>query len=154
VACVVLAATCSATAAGATKPMTACDRTNDLQSLQVPASELSSNMVGHIVTTAAEGKGESPHSLPAQAESAAPMLYLAPRVKAILKDVFSAVAIETPPSDSSDHAPHFTIDSAPKNESPLSPVANDADQPDSPELNDQDLDTVPNFQRQMFRTDI
>ena len=86
-----------------------------------------------------------------------PTVDLELRVADILQDVFSANAIETPPSDSSDQPP--PIESSSMSNSPLSPVAGDASQADSPEHANPDagLDDVhsaPGIQRKMFRTDI
>ena len=45
----VLSVICCATALAATSPITACDRTADLRSLEVPINELSAIVVGHVV---------------------------------------------------------------------------------------------------------
>ena len=148
------------TALGATASTAACDRTADLlRSLDVPVSDLSANVVGHIAVEPGNANDESLHAGPAQAESTAPILNLAPRVALILQNVFSAVAIETPPSDSRDSSQTFPTESLSQDESPLSPVAGDASQSDSSELIDPasagaEVEAIPHFQRQMFRTDI
>ena len=150
------------TALGATDSTTACDRTADLRSLDVPVSDLSASVVGHIAVEPGDANDESLNARPAQAESTAPILYLAPRVAVILQNVFSAVAIETPPLNSPDPAQSFATESLsqdaspPSPPSPLSPVAGDASQSDSSELIDPaaEVEAVPRFQRQMFRTDI
>lgn len=146
-------------ALGATASTAACDRTADLRSLDVPVSDLSANIVGHIAVEPGNANDESLNADPAQAESTAPILYLAPRVAVILQNVFSAVAIETPPLDSRDSTQSFATESLPQDESPLSPVAGDASQSDSSELIDPasagaEVEAIPHFQRQMFRTDI
>jgi hypothetical protein len=152
------------TALGATDSTTAtaCDRTADLRSLEVPVSDLSASVVGHTAVEPGDANDESLNARPAQAESTAPILYLAPRVAVILQNVFSAVAIETPPTpplNSPDPAQSFATESLSQDESPpspLSPVAGDASQSDSSELIDPaaEVGAVPRFQRQMFRTDI
>ena len=147
------------TALGATVSTAACDRTADLRSLDVPASDLSANVVGHIAVEPGNANDESLDARPAQAESTAPILFLAPRVAIILRNVFSAVAIETRPLDSRDPTKSFATESLSQDESPLSPVAGDASQTDSSELIDPalagaELEATPHFQRQMFRTDI
>ena len=147
------------TALGATGSMAACDRTADLRSLDVPASDLSANVVGHIAVEPGNANDESPNARPPQAESTAPILYLAPRVAVILQNVFSAVAIETPPLDSRDSTQSLATESVSQDESPLSPVAGDASQTDSSELINPasagaEVEDTPHFQRQMFRTDI
>ena len=116
-------------------------------------------VVSHIVGEPDNDNDESLNATPAQPECEGPMLYLAPRAAVILHHVFSAVAIESPPSDFPDRAQSFAIQSLPQNESTLSPVAGDASQTDSSELTDpasgnEDVETVPNFRRKMFRTDI
>ncbi len=148
------------TALGATASTAACDRTADLlRSLDVPVSDLSANVVGHIAVEPGNANDESLNAGPAQAESTAPILNLAPRVALILQNVFSAVAIETPPLDSRDSTQSFATESLSQDESPLSPVAGDASQSDSSELIDPasagaEVDAIPHFQQQMFRTDI
>ena len=154
----VLGATCCATALAATSPITACDRTADLDSLEVPVSELSASVVGHIVVVPGEDD-EVLDVLPTQGDSAEPILNLAPRVAEILQDVFSAVAIETAPTDADQSIPSYSLEPAPKDESPLSPVAGDAGQSEPSELADPDsvidgANAVPGVQRRMFRTDI
>jgi hypothetical protein len=158
-AAVVASLICSATASAATSPTTACDRTTDLESLEVPVSELSANVVGHIMVESDEEDVESLAGLPTEEETALPILYLATRVAVILQDVFSAVAIETPPLDRHDPAQSFPIESVPANKSPLSPVAGDAGQLESSEAVDpdaaiEDVEDVPSIHRQMYRTDI
>ena len=148
-----------ATALGATAATTACDLTADLRSLEVPVSDLSANVGGHIAVEPGDDNDESLNTLPAQAGSAAPILYLAPRVAVILQNVFSAIAIETPPLESPDPAQSLATQSLSQHESPLSPVAGDASQSDSSELIDPasagaEVDAIPHFQQQMFRTDI
>ncbi len=150
---------CCATALAATSPITACDRTADLQSLDVPVSDLSVTVVGHVSVEPGDQDDAAIDVFAVQGRSEALTLDLAPRVAVILQDVFSAVAIETPSLDSSDLTQVFAIESSPKKESPLSPVAGDAAQTDSSELTDfasgiEDVDTAPSIQRQMFRTDI
>ncbi len=153
----VLSIICCAAALGATSPMTASDRTADLQSLEVPVSELTALAVGHVVADPDNQDATSIDVLPAQGQSEGLTLDLAPRVANILQDVFSAVVIETPSSDSADQP--LPVPISPKSELSLSPVAGDASQTDSPELADPDsgienMDTAPSIQREMFRTDI
>jgi hypothetical protein len=148
---------CCATALAATSPITDCDRTADLQSLQVPVNELSTMVVGHVIANPEKQDDTTLDLLPSQEKSDAPVLDLTPRVVVILEDVFSAVAIETASSESSERP--LLIQSSVKGELPLSPVAGHASQPESLDLADQaaeieDVDTVLSIQRQMFRTDI
>ncbi len=153
----VLSVICCATALAATSPITACDRTADLQSLKVPVNELSIISVGHVVSDPDNQDDATLDMLPTQDKTDAPVLDLTPRVVVILEDVFSAVAIETASSETSEKP--LLIESSVKGELPLSPVAGDASQSESLDLADpaaeiEDVDTVLSIQRQMFRTDI
>lgn len=137
--------------------MAACDQTADLQSLEIPVNRLSAVVVGHVIADLGERDDASIDALSANSNSAAPIIDLELRVTDILQDVFSAVAIETPSSGSSDRP--LPIKSLPKDDSPLSPVAGDVSQADSAELADPDAGSddghsAPSIQRQMFRTDI
>jgi len=148
---------CCATALAATSPITDCDRTADLQSLQVPVNELSTMVVGRVIANPEKQDDTTLDLLPSQEKPDAPVLDLTPRVVVILEDIFSAVAIETASSESSERP--LLIQSSVKGELPLSPVAGDASQPESLDLADQaaeieDVDTVLSIQRQMLRTDI
>ena len=153
----VLSVICCATALAATSPITDCDRTADLQSLQVPVNELSTMLVGHVIAGPEKQDDANLDVLPTQERPDAPVLDLTPRVVVILEDVFSAVAIETASSESSEKP--LLIESSVKGELPLSPVAGDASQPKSLDLAEQaseieDVDTALSIRRQMFRTDI
>ena len=152
-----LSVICCATALAATSPITACDRASELQSLEVPVSDLSASLVGHVITDPEYQDAATIDVVPTESLSELPILDLAPRVAIILQDVFSAVAIETSDSEASEQP--MTIEALPKIKVPLSPVAGDASQADSPELADpasgvEDVDTAPSIQRQMYRTDI
>ncbi len=152
-----LSTSCCASALAATSPITACDRTANLQSLEVPVSDLSATVTGHVVVDPDDQDDATIDALPAQVRSEVPILKLAPRVALILQDVFSTIAIETPPVNSSKQP--LAVDASPKGKSPLSPVAGDASQSDLPERTDpasglEYVDTVPRIQRQMYRTDI
>ncbi|MEE8527902.1 MAG: hypothetical protein V3S70_04930, partial [Gammaproteobacteria bacterium] len=107
----VLGSTWCSTALAATGSTAACDRTADLRSLEVPVSDLSASIVGHIAVEPGNANDESLDARPAPAESTAPILFLAPRVAVILRNVFSAVAIETPPLDSRDPTQSFSTES-------------------------------------------
>ena len=116
-------------------------------------------VVGHIVFEPGNGNDESLNAILAQAECERPMLYLAPRAAGILQHVFSAVAIESPPSEFPDRAKSFAIQSLPQAASTPSTVAGDASQIGWSELTDpasgsEDVETVQDFQWKMFRTDI
>ena len=153
----VLSVICCATALAATSPLAACDQTADLQSLEIPVNKLSAMVVGLAVVDINEQNDASVVTLPANADPEAPIVDLELRVADILQDVFSAVAIETPPSDSSGQP--LPIKSSSKSNSPLSPVAGDASQADStehanPDTGLDDVHSTPGIQRKMFRTDI
>lgn len=153
----VLSVICCATALAATSPITACDRTADLQSLEVPVNELSAIVVGHVVADPDKQDDAALDVLSTQGKSDAPVLDLTPRVVVILQHVFSAVAIETASSEYSEKP--LLIESSVKGELPLSPVAGDTSQSEALDLIDpaadiEDVDTALSIQRQMFRTDI
>jgi hypothetical protein len=143
----------------ATSPITACDRTADLESMNVAVNELSLELVDHISAKSDREIGKALDMLPPQEHPTPPTLDLAPRAANILEDIFSAVAIETPPLDPHDPASTFEIDSVSDHELPLSPVAGDVGQSESEESSDsesggEDITTELNVQRQMLRTDI
>ncbi len=117
------------------------------------------SVVGHIVVEPDNDNDGSLNAIPAQAECEMPKLYLAPRAAVILQHVFSAVAIESPPSEFPDRAKSFAIESLPRAASTLSTVAGDASQIGWSGLTDpasgsEDVETVQDFQWKMFRTDI
>ena len=94
-------------------------------------------VVAHITVESGHDNVESLNANPAQAECKKPMLYLASHAAVILQHVFSAIAIDSPPS----------------------PVAGGASQSDSSELaepapGNENVQTVQIIQRTMFRTDI
>ncbi len=116
-------------------------------------------VVGHIVVEPDGDNDESLNAILAPAECERPMFYLAPRAAVILQHVFSAVVIETTPSVTPDRPQSFAMQSLSQDESTRSPVADRTFQTDSSELTDpatgsKNAETVPNFQRKMFRTDI
>ena len=152
-----LSVICCATALAATSPITACDQTADLQSLEVPVNDLAAIFVGHAIADAEDPDEATLVVLPARGKTAAPIINLTPRVVVILEDVFSAVAIETPSSGTAEKP--LLIESSAKGELPLSPVAGDAPKAESmeladPSLENEDVDSAHSIQRQMFRTDI
>ncbi|MFQ6004602.1 MAG: hypothetical protein ACE5OQ_03785 [Woeseia sp.] len=147
-------------AVGATGPMTACDRRADLQSLEVPVSDLSASVIGHFTPDEPDGEeAESLGARPVQRNSSAPLLYLTPRVAAILENVFSVVAIDSSLSESDRLDPPADSRAVPGDETALSPVVAEPSQSDSSldasmESVADDVERVPAVQRQMFRTDI
>lgn len=143
-------------AVGATGSLTACDGTADLRSLEVSVSDLSASVVGHFTPDEPdEEQAESLSARPAQTTSSAPLLYLTPRVAAILDNVFSAVAIESSQSESDQPEPPSDVQPVLGDETALSPVAGDASKAESSaDSVAEDVETVPSVQRQMFRTDI
>ena len=154
----VLGTSCCATALAAKTPTTACDRTADLHSLEVPVSEWSTRVVGHIAVDPNQ-EDEPFESLPAQSDSVEPILDLMPRVADILDDVFSAVAIEARPGNSEEKTTSIDIGPTIHDDLPISPVVGDAGPSEVIESADGDsvidgAEAVPNIQRQMFRKDI
>jgi hypothetical protein len=143
-------------ALAATSPMAACDKAPELQSLDVYLSDLSTTVVGHSIEETDTRTDEPAGPLPAPS---APVLDLGPRLAIILEDVFSAVAIETPPLQDDDRQPSSLIEAVPQDKSPLSPVAGDSGQSEGTERTEtnaapEKAATVPIFQRRMRRTDI
>lgn len=154
---VVLSVICCATALAATSPIIACDRMADLQNLEIPVYDLSAVVVGHAVADPDDQDDSGLEAGPAEGRSEVPILDLAPRVAVILQDIFSAVAVESPPLESPEGP--LMISSAAKRELPLTPVAGDASEaeplePASPMTEVGNADAAPSIQRQMFRTDI
>lgn len=93
-------------------------------------------------------------SRPQAVDSAAPLLYLAPRVVSILEDVFRDGQPEKSVSASADAADGG--DPGPENAA-TSPVAGHLDSSDTPEAEAsryEDAAILPRFQRRMYRTDI
>ena len=142
----------SASALSATTTTVECDNLiRDLRSLESPSEPLSASKVDHVPLEAIAADIELLDAQTAASETAAPFLFLTPRVASVLRDIFD-ISQEI-----------WDID---KNSKPASsPVAETGDAeliPDISELLDQtdpagstdNAIDLPLFQQRMFRTDI
>ena len=137
----VLSAGWSTTALGASSSLVPCDQVaRDLTSLDVAVETLSVDLVDHVTTEPRPGSFESTEANSDTTDTMAPLLYLAPRVATILRDVFEGAA-ENEPLDSNE-------------DRQTSPVAESIDETSSVDAEDENEIDLPRFQRQMFRTDI
>lgn len=149
-----------ATAAfGAPSPLPDCHPRIDLQSLLLPMGDLSAGVVGHNTAASELKKNDEVSALPMRDDTTVLMLYLAPRMAIILREVFSAVAIETPAPGSPPRYQRFGAGPLPVENLPPSPIASEAAQSDTPQLTDpvpavEDAESAERIHRQMFRTDI
>lgn len=138
-----------ATSFAASDTSSDCDRLGrDLQSLAVETDSLATEIVDLAVGSdpaAIAGKFDAP---PADTGSQAPMLYLAPRLDSIVRDVFDAVAID---GDSAQPAPQKPTSDL-EAEVAHPPLADSATEPHDDGAEQQQV--PPRFQRQMYRTDI
>lgn len=147
----------SIAASGATNLVAHCDDFGDtLPSLDTPASELSISLVDLANNDADLGLAEPLHAAGVVADSTVPYLYLTSRVAAMLREVFDDDA-------RGGNATHWQKleqeNGSAKQGVAAPPVAEgNADRLSLPTLEETDLsdpsDTMPRFQRQMYRTDI
>lgn len=134
----------SIAASGATNLAVSCqDFSDSLQSLDAPAPALSISLVDLQNSDAGLGLTEPLDAAGADSDATIPYLYLTSRVAAMLREVFADDA----------------RDGDAKQGIPVPPVAEGkTDRSSSPTLVESDLadpsDTMPRFQRQMYRTDI
>ncbi len=139
----------SGSALSATTTAVSCDDlTRDLRSLEIPAGALSVATVDHVTIEPAPSDIELLDAESTPAETAAPFLFLTPRVASFLKDIFE-VSGEVEDQD--------TV-----GETSSSPVAESERIPDLSELLAEPVPAgareneinLPLFQQRMFRTDI
>ena len=132
-----------ATALGASSSLVPCDEAGtDLKSLEVAVSELTVNVVDHMTTRGDAATGEVLDPAAGASDSAAPVLFLTPRVATILRGVFdtdSDAATADDESNADAPAPSAQSEATDK----LAPVT----------LIDRAAE-IPRFQRQMYRKDI
>ena len=132
-----------ATALGASSSLVPCDEAGtDLQSLEVAVSDLTVNVVDHMMTSGDAAIGEVLDPSAGVRDSATPVLFLTPRITTILRGVFdtdSNAATSDEASDADAPAPSAQSEATEK----LAPVT----------LIDQAAE-IPRFQRQMYRKDI
>jgi hypothetical protein len=134
--------------AAATTSVECDDMARDLKSLQIPVEALSVATVDHVSIEPISSDIEFLDAESASNETAAPFLFLTPRVASVLRDIFE-VSRELPDKEAT-------------TETPSSPVAESERIPDISELLDQTDPasaadgeiTLPRFQQRMFRTDI
>jgi hypothetical protein len=133
-----LSAGWSSIALGATSSFVPCDQVErDLTSLEVTVAALSVNLVDHVTTEL------DPASFAEEADSTdsmAPLLFLAPRVAIIIRDVFAPATANTPLHSNENIQ--------------TSPLADSAEETRSTDAVEETEIDLPRFQRQMFRTDI
>lgn len=147
----------SVAAAGATNLIVNCQNFADtLQSLDAPASELSISLVDLPNSHADLGLAEPLDAAAAVANATVPYLYLTSRVAAMMREVFDDDVRDS-------HATHWQkIEQeigAGKQAIPAPPIVEgNTDRSSLPTLEETALsapsDTIPRFQRQMYRTDI
>ncbi len=133
-----LLASWSTAALGATSSLLPCDQVaRDLTSLEVTVAALSIDLVDHVTTEldSANLANESDTT-----DTMAPLLYLTPRVATIMRDVFAPSA-NNQPRDSN-------------KEVQASPLADSVEEAQSDDAADEIEINLPEFQRQMYRTDI
>jgi hypothetical protein len=131
--------------AAATTSVECDDMARDLKSLQIPVEALSVATVDHVSIEPISSDIEFLDAESASNETAAPFLFLTPRVASVLRDIFDV-----------------SRDLEATSETPSSPVAESERIPDISELLDQtdpasaaDGEIIlPRFQQRMFRTDI
>jgi len=138
----------SGNALSATTCTSDCDTlTNNLQSPEVPVEALSVSPLDLTAKEVVTSGFDSLEGLALSGESAAPFLYLTPRVASVLQEIFEA-----------------TRDEVSQPELPSSPVAESEEWVDISELLEDTIpasrsqteseSALPLLQRQMFRTDI
>ena len=131
----VLTTALCATALGATSPESACDRTTDLTTLDVPVSDLSATTVGHVSIDDIEE--EILYAEQSEEQPSAPTIDLAPRVELIMQAIFSAAAVDDQATETADDATE----------------ADSAETADTSSVTEEE-EARHSIQRQMFRTDI
>jgi hypothetical protein len=131
----------STVALGATSSLVPCDQVaRNLTSLDVAVAALSVDLVDHVTTEPKPGSFASIETNSDTTDTRAPLLFLAPRVATMLRDVFEPAAANQPLDSDEDLQ--------------TSPVAESNDETRSADAEDENEIDLPRFQRQMFRTDI
>lgn len=147
----------SAAALGATGSNGNCqDISNNLKSLQIPAVELSITLVDLPDTSVELGLLEPKGPVDAvesTSDSTAPLLFLTPRVASMLREVFEDMNVLD------DETVGTAANNVGKRETTFPPIAEgSADKSLLPILEDSESrapeQTIPRFQRPMYRTDI
>lgn len=130
---------CAATSSG-----TPCEQVGrDLRSLDVPLGSLTLVAVDHVPTDQATTDKNALVAESTATDFAAPLVFLAPRVSSILRDVFA-----TTTEDSATESP------APESSSPLADSEESDESAIAPTGVLGNSISLPHYQRQMYRTDI
>ena len=138
---VVLCAGWSVSALSATTTDIDCDGVDRLRALEIPAETYSVRAVDHAAVDTVPTSLDAIDTAEATSETAAPFLYLTPRVASVLRDIFDATGeVDDQEVSSSPIAESDTT-------SGISELIDNAE-PAEVEI------TLPVFQQQMFRIDI
>jgi len=138
---VVLCAGWSVSALSATTTDIDCDGVDRLRALEIPAETYSVRAVDHVAVDTVPSSLDAIDTAEATSETAAPFLYLTPRVASVLRDIFDATGeVDDQEVSSSPIAESDTT-------SAISALIDNAE-PAEVEI------TLPVFQQQMFRIDI
>jgi len=132
----------NATAYAASGALDPCDQADrNLKSLEVPVTALTVDVVDHVPTDPAAIDAQS-----AVMDPAAPVLYLAPRVTNILRDVFGTTTDQLPLESPNER----------QQQPSSSPLAGSDEKSHAvePAAVVDETSTLPRFQQQMRRTDI
>lgn len=146
---IVLLSGWSANASGAATTEIECDTmVRDIRTLDVPMETLSAHPVDHVTIDAGQPEDSLLDASSATSETAAPFLYLTPRVASVLRDVFEA----SQPVDATEKT--IGVSSSPVAEfDGVFDVSKILDESDPEPLVEDEI-RLPQFQQQMFRTDI
>jgi len=138
---VVLCVGWSVSALSATTTDIDCDGVDRLRALEIPAETYSVRAVDHVAVDTVPSSLDAIDTAEATSETAAPFLYLTPRVASVLRDIFDATGeVDDQEVSSSPIAESDTT-------SDISALMDNAE-PAEAEI------TLPVFQQQMFRIDI
>jgi len=147
----------SATALAATSPTSNCwEISRNLQSLETPVVELSIMLVDLPEAEVEMGLIDAREPIGSiGSDSTAPLLFLTPRVASMLREVFDDVN----DAEANDGQAVRPANADLKRDSTLPPIAEGStDQSSLPSLEDAEspprIQTIPRFQRPMYRTDI
>jgi hypothetical protein len=138
-AAIALCAGWSSSALSAATAVTGCDAIDTLRTIELPVQALSVSTVDHVSIEPDPADIELLAVPDSVSETAAPLLFLTPRVASVLRGVFEVSSeIQSSPLAESDRIPD---------------ISELLDQLDQSAVADDDVD-LPLFQQRMFRTDI
>jgi hypothetical protein len=146
----------SASALSATTTSIECDDLiRDLRSLEIPTETLSVTTVDHVSIEPISSDIELLDAQSASSETAAPFLFLTPRVASVLRDIFEVPREQLPDQDEASETTSSpfvnTLETAESNHIP--DISELLDQSDPAGTTDNEIN-LPLFQQRMFRTDI